>query len=150
MSRQIDWFVRMLTYQLVQSEEFISIPSHLGKYRCVLLIERPVRDEFRYEVSRLLVQNGCLYAIAWGKDCSLWDDSVDYANIEKFKPDDIPADHFVMTTWHETDSLEEVLRFAKFDAVVSYANEPLLNLLILDFTNENRRPFIEEIYNEAT
>ncbi|WP_456239030.1 DUF7684 family protein [Ruegeria lacuscaerulensis] len=137
----------MFIYQFVPSDTLVLIPSHLGKYKCLLLIERPVGEEFRHELSRLLVSSGCLFTMAWGLDCSLWDDSVDYANIEKFDYRGIPDDQVVMTTWHEEDTLEEVLRFAKVDAVVSYADEPLHNLLVLDFVKENRAELIEAAYN---
>lgn len=87
--------------------------------------------------------------MAWGPDCSLWDDSIDLANIEKFKDRAIPDEQFVMTTWHEKETLQEVLRFAKIDAAVSYSNEPLNDLLVLDFSHENRAAFIEEAYDRA-
>jgi hypothetical protein len=87
--------------------------------------------------------------MAWGLDCSLWDDSVDYANIEKFETDEIPDEQFVMTTWHTDDTLEEVLRFAKIDAASSYADEPLTDLLVLDLRDEGRAERIEELFKAA-
>ena len=87
--------------------------------------------------------------MAWGPDCSLWDDSIDWANIEKFKDRAIPDGQFVITTWHEKETLQEVLRFAKIDAAVSYSNEPLNDLLVLDFSHENRAAFIEAAYDRA-
>lgn len=140
----------MHLYQLVQSDVPIPFPSSLGKHRCLVLAERTVSNEYRDEVSRLLVDNGCLFAMAWGKDCSHWDDSIDNANIAKFFPGDIPVDQFVMTTWHETDTLEEVIRFAKFVAVNSHADEPLNHLLVLDFATEDRADLIREIYEQVT
>ncbi len=54
--------------------------------------------------------------MAWGKECTLWDDSVVHANLKLFGYEDIPDDHFVMTTWHEAEPLSEVLWFAKHAA----------------------------------
>lgn len=51
--------------------------------------------------------------MAWGKDCSSWDDAVDHANLEAFDYEEIPEDRFVMTTWHEKESLEEVFGYSK-------------------------------------
>ena len=139
----------MLLYQLVASDKSISLPSQLGKYKCLLLIERVVEDGFRNQLSRSLVDSGCLHAMAWGLDCSLWDDSVDYANIEKFGDGGIPDDQLVMTTWHTDDSLEDVVRFAKIDAIFSYTDEPLTKLLVLDLRDESRAEVIEELFNRV-
>jgi len=54
--------------------------------------------------------------VAWGTNCSSWDDSVDMANIEEFGFKEIPQDKFVMTTWHEDQPLSEALWFAKHNA----------------------------------
>jgi hypothetical protein len=43
---------------------------------------------------------GCLYMMAWGIDCSIRDDAVDWANISDFDFKPIPPERFVMTTWH--------------------------------------------------
>ena len=97
----------------------------------------------------MLVDTGCVYAMAWGLDCSLWDDSIDRANIERFKDREIPDAQFVMTTWHERESIEEVLWFAKVGAAASYSNEPLNDLLVLDFSQQDRAAFIEAAYEQA-
>ncbi len=54
--------------------------------------------------------------MAWGTDCSSWDDAVDIANLEQFDYGDIPEDQFVMTKWHDKQSLEDVLAFCKRSA----------------------------------
>jgi hypothetical protein len=87
--------------------------------------------------------------MAWGLDCSLWDDSVDYANIEKCGDGGIPDDQFVITTWHTGDTLEEVVRFAKIDAISSYTDEPLTNLLVLDLRDEGRAEVIKELFKKV-
>lgn len=139
----------MLIYQLVRPDEPVSIPVKLTRYKCVLLIERDIEDEFRNEVSRLLVEGGCLYAMAWGRDCSAWDDSIDHANLAMFDYGDIPADKFVMTTWHDDCALEDVLDFAKNCAVSSFDDAPLEDLLVLDFSLEDRAAKIEAMFNQV-
>ncbi len=84
----------------------------LGPFKAVVIIEAPVTVEWRARVSQWLVESGCLYMSAWGLECSLWDDSVDFANLDAFAFGDIPDDKFVMTTWHEDEPLSEVLWFA--------------------------------------
>lgn len=67
----------------------------------------------RSEVSAWLVENGCLYAMAWGPSSSLWDDAIDEANLAAFDYAEIPEDKFVMTTWHPDEELPDVFWFAK-------------------------------------
>jgi hypothetical protein len=83
-----------------------------GPFRAVLIAEQAVSDDWRNDVAAWLVDNGCLYFIAWGLDCELWHDSVDWAVLEDFDFGDIPDDRFVMTTWHDKEPLSEALWFA--------------------------------------
>lgn len=82
-------------------------------FRAVVVIEGTVTPEWQSAVSDWLVQSGCLYMMAWGRDCSSWDDSVDISNLEIFDYGKIPDDQFVMTTWHSDEPLSEVFWFAK-------------------------------------
>ncbi|HEY5995086.1 MAG TPA: hypothetical protein VIU46_10870 [Gallionellaceae bacterium] len=86
-------------------------------FRAVVVAETAVPPQWQSEVSDWLVRAGCLYMMAWGENCSSWDDAVDMANLEQFDFGEIPREQFVMTTWHEHDALEEVFRFAKNSAV---------------------------------
>lgn len=74
--------------------------------------------------------------MAWGIDCTSWDTSVDLANIDKFDYKDIPEKEFVITTWHSTDSLNEVFWFSKNVAFHSVVDP--LNTLLLHISSENR------------
>src|SRR6185436_16250294 len=74
-------------------------------------------QQWQSTVSAWIVSSGCLYMMAWGIECSSWDDSVDTANLEAFKFGDVPQDRFVMTTWHADEPLAEVLWFSKNHAV---------------------------------
>ena len=51
-------------------------------FRAAVIVEAQISDAWRELVSRWLVDSGCLYMSAWGIECSKWDDSVDYANLE--------------------------------------------------------------------
>jgi hypothetical protein len=84
----------------------------LSPSRVVVIVEVSVGHIWRSKVSDWLVDSGCLYMLAWGPDCSLWDDSVDWANLEKFAYY-VPGDKHVITTWHEDEALSEVFTFAK-------------------------------------
>lgn len=87
--------------------------GHLAPFRAVVIIEAQVRADWQWQVSDWLVASGCLYMMAWGHDCTTWDDSVDIANLEAFDYGDIPEDRDVWTTWHNDQPLGEVFDFCK-------------------------------------
>lgn len=96
-----------------------TLPDLLRPYpfRAIVVIDSLVTSEWQAKVSNWLIRSGCLYMLAWGTDCSSWDDSVDFANIEQFGFADIPEDRFVITTWHADERLNEVFDFCKRHAV---------------------------------
>jgi len=100
-------------YVHVAPESALPDLTHLSPYRTVLIIDSAVSDEWQIRASRWLVESGCLYMMAWGLECSSWDDTVDYANMEQFDYGDIPLDRDVFTTWHDDEPLEEALDFCK-------------------------------------
>lgn len=62
-------------------------------------------------ISDMIIASGARYVAAWGHKCSAWDDSIDQAYIEtdpNFSP---PDDRFVMTTWHENETIEDAFEF---------------------------------------
>lgn len=82
----------------------------------VLVLEQAVAADWQAEISRWLVASGCLFALAWGVECSSWDTSIDMANLETFDFGEVPDESFVMTTWHDDEPLEEALWYAKYNA----------------------------------
>ena len=107
--------------------------SDLSPFRSVVVIEESVTPEWLAQVSDWLVKSGCLYMMAWGKECSTWDDSVDTANLEIFNYKNIPDDKFVMTTWHEDELLKEVFWFSKHSA--DHPEIEISSTLVLHISN---------------
>ena len=101
--------------RISEGEPFPDISSY-GPFRAVVVLDGAYSPEWQDEASDWLVRSGCLYMMAWGENCSSWDDSVDFANIRKFDFQEIPDESFVMTTWHDNEPLEEVFWFAGFCA----------------------------------
>jgi hypothetical protein len=97
--------------------------AHLSPYRAVVIIAAQVRADWQWMVSDWLVASGCLYMMAWGPDCTTWDDSVDVANLEAFDFEVIPDDRFVYTTWHNDQTLGDVFDFCK-----RHARHPVVEL----------------------
>ena len=109
-----------VTYVRISEQEELPPIQQYQPLRAVVVLEGSYSSEWQDKVSRWLVDNGCLYMMAWGPDCSSWDDSVDYAQVQKYLPGEAPDDEFVMTTWHDDEKLEEVFWFAQFCAYDSY------------------------------
>jgi hypothetical protein len=76
--------------------------------------------------------------LAWGLDCSSWDDSVDLANLQAFDFGDIPDHEHVMTTWHDEESLAEVFQFAKQHANAMSSEVTIVDTLIFHIGTVDR------------
>ena len=105
-------------------------------FRVVVVVEADVDAEWQAEVSKWLVDSGCVYMMAWGVNCTSWDTSVDLANLKAFNYGEIPNESFVMTTWHENEPLNEVFWFAK--NVAHHANVEIVATLVLHVSTVNR------------
>lgn len=105
-----------MDYYQISNKGSLPEISNLKPFKCVVVVEEEVDIEWQRQVSEWLVKSGCLYMMAWGKKCSSWDDSVDEANLKEWSYEDIPDESFVMTTWHEKESLSEVMWFAVHSA----------------------------------
>jgi len=125
-----------MRYLQLQPETSLPDISGLSPFRSVVIVEASVTPEWQAEVSKWLVKSGCLYMMAWGKECSSWDDSVDFANLEEFNYGEIPEDKFVMTTWHENEPLNEVFFFSKENGI--HPTVDLKNTLLLHISNSNK------------
>ncbi|GFE63479.1 DUF7684 family protein [Litoreibacter roseus] len=137
----------MFKYVFLPADVPVSVPKGMIKFKCLILMEREVGGGYRNEVSKALVEAGCLFSLAWGMDCSVWDDSVDWAFLEAHNFGDYPEDEFVMTTWHEDEALEEVVGFAKH--CTDYSEVKLEDILVLDFAHHERSELIEKLYLAA-
>ena len=129
-----------------------SFPSGLiasRPFSVVVIITADVEPEWRHAVSEWLVQEGCLCMMAWGNDCSLWDDSVDIANLEAHNWGNIPVSQSIMTTWHDDETLSEV--FWSADNSIFYWSElePPSHLVILDISEKAREGEIRELFAKS-
>ena len=136
-----------LQYLHLRPESSLPDISGFSPFRSVVVIQESISAEWQSKVSAWLVQSGCLYMMAWGKECSSWDDAVDIANLEEFNFEEIPEEKFVMTTWHENETLKEAFWFAKNSAL--HPAVELRNTLILDISAVSREESFLAEYNYA-
>src|SRR5262245_22351045 len=118
-------------------------------FRAVVVVEEPVSAEWRDIASKGLVDADCLYMMALGHECAVWDNSVDLATLQVFDFGEIPDRHFIMTTWHEREPLEEVFCFAKNSAFASDASVEIAETLILHVSRVDREQEYAKLYAAA-
>ena len=134
----------MLEYQFLPTDQPVVVPPVFQIYKCLILIERKVGEAYQYEVSKLLVETGCRWSLSRGLDCISWDDSVDWANIDQFTGTTIPEDNLVVTTWHERDTLEEVVEFST--QCRDHMGKLIEDTLVLDFGISDRKRLLKSLF----
>lgn len=113
----------------------------------VVMVEAEVSAAWQSTVSHWIIDSGCLYMMAWGVECSSWDDAVDIANLERFDFGKIPEDHSVMTTWHTDEPLAEVFWFSKNDAF--HPTVKLEHTVLLHISAESKERELLAAYAEV-
>ena len=78
----------------------------------VVSCDASITLEQQANISAQLVEVDCRYMLAWGSNASSWDDSVDIAFINTDPNFNPPDDRHVMTTWHNDETLDDVVWFA--------------------------------------
>lgn len=135
-----------VTYHHLSPEHALPIlPA--DPFRAVLIADRRVAPEWRNSIATWLAASGCLYFIAWGTDCEAWHDSVDWANLETFDYGEIPDERFIMTTWHDKESLSDALWFAGQSA--SHPDVSLSETVLLHVADEPREQRILQAFKKA-
>ncbi len=118
-------------------------------FNAVVVATCTVSDDWQDRVSDWLVTSGCLYMMAWGMNCSAWDDTVDHATRKFYEPGKIPDEGFVLTTWYTDASLEEVFWNAQFVGNWTYGDQLLDLTLILDIGAENRSAALLTLFSQS-
>jgi hypothetical protein len=121
--------------------------ARFSPFKAVVILDGEYSSEWQRDVSDWLVLSGCLYVMAWGPNCSSWDDSVDWSNIGRFEGSEIPDENFVMTTWHDHESLESVFWFAGASAY--HPHVELNETILLDVGQQNREAEFLELFKSA-
>lgn len=137
----------LCTYLHIMPEARLPHFAATTPFKAIVIIETEVSADWQYKLCRDLIDAHCLYALAWGTCCSSWDDAFDWANLEKFDFGEIPEQEFVITTWHENDTLFELFEFAK-NAAKHPARE-LSKVLIVDIRTNSREMELLALYDSA-
>jgi hypothetical protein len=119
----------------------------LRQFKAVIVVEADVHETMMWDVSRWLIESGCLYALAWGKDCDQWREAIDDAAQEAVNYEEVPEAKRVFVTAHEDEELEEAFWFAQHRAI--HPAHDLNTTLILHLADAPRREELEAAYNDA-
>jgi hypothetical protein len=118
----------------------------LRQFKAIVVVEADVDESMMWDVSRWLIDAGCLYALAWGKDSAAWREALEDASLEAVNYEDVPDVQQVLTTAHEDEDLEEVFWFARHRA--AHAAD-LQQTLILHIADTPRREELEAQFRDA-
>ena len=114
-------------------------------FRAVIVVEQSSDETWRNAVSDWLVESGCLYAVCWGRDCVVWEDSVDWAHVV-VSGEGASDVRFVMTTSHPKEPLAEVFWFA---ATTAFHPTIALDQTIIVHVARSERPALLGEYSQA-
>jgi len=117
-------------------------------FKAIVVLDSSYTGDWQSEVSDWLVSSGCRYMMAWGPASTTWDDSVDWSDLaaRKFKEDD---SRFVMTTWHDDETLENAFWYSQFCANFSYDDVELTNALIVDVSDVDRETEMLALFEQS-
>ena len=93
-----------------------------GKPFAILLygVDEAVAPEEQGQLCTDIIEQGCRYAVCAGANCEIWHDCFDEADCAR-NDWEANVSNFVMTSWHEKESLEDVVFFllnnTSFDSV---------------------------------
>jgi len=126
--------VKISHYDLLANQAIhLELPQE--PYIVVLAIHNNnVTNDWRNQCSDWIVKSKqCYWALAWGYECSIWDDALDYSYLE-FCNYDLPEDddYNFMTTWHENQTLEDVREFAESISVDTLPQQTLYEIVVLN------------------
>lgn len=74
----------------------------------LVISDATITNDQRNSLSRQIVDSGCWWAAVKGHECSIWDDALDWAQLDEVGD---PRCAHVLTTWHEHEDIQSVLTF---------------------------------------
>jgi hypothetical protein len=88
------------------------VPFDRGEFAAWILSADPALEPAEQNsIATALIDAGCRFAVSSGYNASSWDGAVDYAYLLRHPGPEVDPANFVMTSWHENESLDEVAEF---------------------------------------
>ena len=96
-----------------------------------------VADSNRERLATSLIAAGCRYAVCAGFECEVWHDAVDLAFLAQGLSEEEQDRRFVMTTWHDGESEDDVAFF--FVLNTQHPEEEFDDYLVLQIGSDPQR-----------
>ena len=82
-------------------------------FPCLLWHRGGFTRDAKRDLAHALIHGGCRYAVCAGVECEAWHDAFDAAFLEEHEgqSEDESDRDFMMTTWHERDTIDDVAFF---------------------------------------
>lgn len=126
--------INVLHFELMVNQE-INFDLPETPYVLVIAIHsQNVEKEWRYTCCDWIVKSKqCYWALAWGYDCSLWDDALDCSYLEFCNYELLDdEDYQLMTSWHENETLEDLIEFAETVSMNTLPEQNIYQIVILN------------------
>lgn len=103
-----------IEYVTTEANEDITLTLPKNDYFAILMINTDqVSPSWRNQLCEQIVHSRlCIQAMVTGHECSIWDDVLDETYVA-FYNNEPPINTCFITTWHENETLDEVIEFAK-------------------------------------
>lgn len=126
------------------NDKQISFPFNNKPFVCIIWNNR--EDFVSPTLIEKILKANCKYFVAGGKDCEKRHDYADEINISLYPNFNPPDSKDVMTTWHEKESLKEVIWFALNNT--NFDNHDFKNYLLIQIDTNFPKEDILKIIND--
>lgn len=135
-----------LKYLHLSADSALPALEGLSSFKAVVIVEAEVLQTMMWDISRWLVDSGCLYALVWGADAAEWREAIEDASLEAVDYEEVAEERRLLVTSHEDDDLDEVFWFARHRAAHP---ADLKQTLLLHLADTPRRDALEAQYRDA-
>ncbi|TAN44400.1 MAG: hypothetical protein EPN22_06805 [Nitrospirae bacterium] len=133
-----------IEYRQISRPYSFSSPFADAEFAILIYIsDMTITAEERELLCDQIVAAGCRYAVCAGYQCEIWHDSVDFAYL-KLNNWESEDETLIMTTWHEKESLEDIVFF--FLNNTTFDNFTAANMLVVLFGDA--KEILENIQTE--
>ncbi len=112
------------------------LPFQQKPYPCLIWANEETSSDFKVELVSKLIEMDCRYIVAAGKECGQWHDAGDVASLESDESYAPPDERFVMTSWHQDETPDEV---AFFFALNTSFNDHYFQDFLIVLVGQNRQ-----------
>jgi hypothetical protein len=124
-------------------------PPGEGAYSLLLITLASIPREEKLRLAAQIIASDARSIACWGVECEDWHDTLDWAYLasdENFNP---PDERFVMTSWHENESLAETVFYLWFCGIIDDNFPTRVGIFILGDSPDIRPALEMAVANEV-